>query len=156
MKALCNAVSGVAFAAAVMAASPASAADYLFDSNGDNYTLQFNGFGGEPVVDIPGLTASLLLTLTGGLGTDTLTFSYVLTNTSSAGGAGSRVSGFAFDTSGALNGSATGSGTPSGDANSFTNINTGGNYPNGIGNVEVCLTSSSGNSCAGGLACGLS
>jgi hypothetical protein len=140
---------GTALAAAI-AASPATAADYLFDSNGDNHTLSFNGFGGDPVVDIPGLTSSLLLTLTGGLGTNTLTFAYTLTNTSTVGGAGSRVSGFAFDSTPNVH-SSTGSGSPSG---SFDNINVNGSYPNGIGGVEVCLTGSAGNACAGGGSAG--
>ena len=77
----------------------------------------------------------------GGIGTKALTFSYQLTNTSTVGGANGRVSGIAF--SGDPN--ATG-GSTTGD---FSNIRTnGGNYPNAIGNVEVCLTSS--NACAGG------
>ena len=90
------AVSAVLLAA--LAASPASAAEYIFDETDESYTLGFNGFVGDsPEVVIAGLTGTLLLKLTGGLGTNTLSFSYTLTNTSTAGGAGSRVSGFAFD-----------------------------------------------------------
>jgi hypothetical protein len=145
MKTIRNVAFGAAFAAAI-AASPAAAADYLFDTTGDNYTLLFDGFGGDPVAEIPGLSSSLLLTLTGGLGTSTLTFSYTLTNTSTVGGAASRVAGFAFDSTPNVH-SSTGSGSPSG---SFDNINVNGSYPNGIGGVEVCLTGNAGNACSGG------
>ena len=132
-------------AAALLSASPAAATEYLFDQVNDSAQVSFNGFyGTNPQVVIPGLTSNLLLTLTGGLGTNTLNFSYLLTNTSSAGGNGSRVSGFAFSSTPNA-ASATDNGTPTGD---FDNISLGGNYPNGIGNVEVCLTNS--NSCAGG------
>ena len=134
-------MSASTMAVAVMLASPAEATEYLFDSNGDTHTISFDGFGGTPVATIPGLTSQLQLTLTGGIGTNALTFAYLLTNTSTVGGANSRVSGFAF--SGDPN--ATG-GSTNGE---FANIRTtGGTYPNGIGNVEVCLTSS--NACAGG------
>ena len=134
-------MSASTMAVAVMLASPAGATEYLFDSNGDTHTISFDGFGGTPVATIPGLTSQLQLTLTGGIGTNALTFAYLLTNTSTVGGANSRVSGFAF--SGDPN--ATGGSTNGEFANIRTN---GGNYPNGIGDVEVCLTSS--NACAGG------
>ena len=118
-------------AVAIMLASPAAATEYLFDSNGGSHTISFDGFGGDPGATIPGLTSQLQLTLTGGIGTDALTFAYQLTNTSTVGGANSRVSGFAF--SGDPN--ATG-GSTSGE---FANIRpNGGNYPNGIGDVEGC------------------
>jgi hypothetical protein len=137
-----NLVLGTTFAsAAILAASPAAAADYLFDEVDDNYTLSFDGFVGDPSNVIPGLTSSLLLKLTGGVGTNTLTFSYTLTNTSTTGGAGSRVSGFAFDS----DPNATGTGATTGD---FSNILLTGIYPNNVGSVEVCLTGSA--SCAGG------
>ena len=134
-------MSASTMAVAGVLASPAGATGYLFDSNGDTHTISFDGFGGTPVATIPGLTSQLQLTLTGGIGTNALTFAYLLTNTSTVGGANSRVSGFAF--SGDPN--ATG-GSTNGE---FANIRTsGGTYPNGIGDVEVCLTSS--NACAGG------
>ena len=131
---------GVA-AAAVLSASPATASEYLFDSNGDAHVISFDGFGGDPIVSIPGLTSELSLKLLGGIGSNSLTFSYQLTNTSTVGGANSRVSGFAFSS----DPNATGGST----LGEFANIRTtGGNYPNAIGNVEICLTSS--NACAGG------
>jgi hypothetical protein len=88
------------------------------------------------------LTSNLYLSLVSGIGTDTLTFSYVLTNTSSVGGASGRVSGFAF------NSNPDPTGGDADDAGEFDNVLLGGNYPNGIGDVEVCLTNSA--SCAGG------
>jgi len=122
----------------------------VFDEVNDNYTLSFDGFVDNPANVIPGLTSTLLLTLTGGVGTNTLTFSYTLTNTSSTGGAGSRVSGFGFNSNPNVD-PLTGAGTPTGE---FGNINLGGNYPNGIGDVEICLTNNNGASCAGGASGG--
>jgi len=145
MKTFRNLAFGATLAAsALLGASPASAADYVFDETGDNYTLNFDGFYSDPPIVIPGLSSSLLLSLAGGLGTDTLTFTYTLTNTSTVGGPTSRVSGFAFDSNPDVDPDTDG-GSPSG---SFTNIIDGGTYPNGVGEVEVCLTNS--NSCAGG------
>lgn len=132
--------------AALMAASPAAAADYLFDQVNDSFTVNFNGFVGDSSSVISGLTSELFIKLTGGLGTNTLNFSYELRNTSTSGGSDSRVSGFAFNSNPDV-AAATGSGLPGGE---FTNINLNGNYPNGINNVEVCLTSNNGASCAGG------
>jgi hypothetical protein len=122
-------------------AAPAAATDYIFDSVGDQYEVTFNGFGGDPVTEIPGLTSTLDLTLTGGIGTKTLTFAYVLSNTSTAGGPDSRVSGFAFDLDpDPKKGSATGA---------FSNLNLGGTYPDAIGKVETCLANNKGNGCSG-------
>jgi len=136
-----NRLSVVLLASASVIATPAAATDYLFDEDGDAYTIYFDGFSGDPSNTIPGLTSNLYLQLDGGIGTDVLTFSYVLTNTSTVGGDDSRVSGFAFNS------------TPNatdGDAvdGEFDNVILGGGYPNNIGPVEVCLTSS--NACQGG------
>jgi hypothetical protein len=131
-------------AALAMAATPASAA--LVD-NGDG-TVTVNGAtsGGTAILDfdgnvggqfIPGLTGELQLTFAGVVGGD-YTFTYVLLNTSTIT---SRLSGFAFDTNPNITG-----GTATG---LFTNLLTNGNYPNGVGSVEVCLNSG-GNACAGG------
>lgn len=129
----------------LFASAPALAAEYLFDSVGDNYTILFGGFGGDPVMDIPGLNAELDLELTG-IGTNSLTFEYTLWNTSTAGGTDSRVSGFAFD----MDPLATG-GSATGD---FTQINFGKTYPNAIGNVDACLANSGACSGPGGAALG--
>lgn len=126
----------------VLFAFPAAAAEYLFDSDGDSHTITFGGFGGDPVMDIEGLSAELQLTLVSGIGTDSLTFAYILNNTSTSGGDSSRVSGFAFD----MDPLATG-GSASGD---FTQIHFDRNYPNAIGNVDACLSNSGACSGPGG------
>ena len=134
-----------ATACAIVLAAPANAATQLFDSNNDAATINFNGFVGDLSGVIPGLTSKLTLTLLSGAGTRDWRFSYVLTNTSTAAFNGSRVSGFAFNANPDVDGGAI---INLGD---FSNIVTSGgsrNYPNGIGNVEVCLNDA--NSCAGG------
>ena len=123
-------------------AAPSAAAEYIFDADGESYTTYFGGFGGDPIMDIEGLNAELQLTLVSGIGTDSLEFSYVLTNTSTVGGSGSRVSGFAFD----MDPLAT-SGSASGD---FTKIHFDKSYPNAIGDVDACLSNSGACSGPGG------
>jgi hypothetical protein len=138
-----NRLSVVLLASASVIATPAAATDYLFDSNGDNATIYFNGFN-DAEGDIPGLTSSLYLILESGIGTDVLTFSYLLTNTSTGDNSGSSVKGFAFNsTPDALDGEAV-----SGEFGSVHVGDPAGNYPNGIGDVEVCLSNTG--SCAGG------
>lgn len=135
----------LAFAAAsvgalALAGSPAQAAEYIFDATGDSADISFNGFSGSSAAPINGLGSSLLVRLLSGVGTNTFVFSYALTNTSTSGGASSRVSGFAFNSNPDVKAVLT-----MGD---FSRILKGGNYPNTIGNVEICLTGSS--ACAGG------
>lgn len=137
-----NRLSVVLLASASVIATPAAATDYLFDADGDAYTIYFDGFSGDPSNTIPGLTSNLYLQLDSGFGTDVLTFSYVLTNTSTVGGDDSRVSGFAF------NSTPNATGGDADDAGEFDNVILGGGYPNNIGDVEVCLTNS--NACQGG------
>jgi len=137
-----NRLSVVLLASASVIATPAAATDYLFDEDGDAYTIYFDGFSGDPSNTIPGLTSNLYLQLDGGIGTDVLTFSYVLTNTSTVGGDDSRVSGFAF------NSTPNATGGDADDAGEFDNVILGGGYPNNIGSVEVCLTNSA--ACQGG------
>lgn len=131
-------------ACACAVATPANAATYLFDGNNDAATINFNGFVDDPSGVISGLTSKLTLTLLSGVGTKDFRFSYVLTNTSTAAFNGSRVSGFAFNSNPDVDGAIINLGD-------FSNIVASGgarNYPNGIGNVEVCLNDA--NSCAGG------
>lgn len=112
--------------------------------NGAAADISFNGFSGNSTSVINGLTAKLRLTLLDGAGTNQFVFRYALTNTSLNGGSDSRVSGFAFNSNPDVNAVLT-----MGD---FASILMAGkkklNYPNGIGNVEICLTGS--NACAGG------
>ena len=133
----------VCVAACVLAAaSPAQSAEYLFDGNGDAATVNFNGFVGDSSGVISGLTSRLTLKLLSGAGTKDFLFSFELVNTSTAVFTGSRVSGFSFDSNPDVDGAFINLGD-------FSNIvATGGNYPNGIGDVEVCLNDK--HSCAGG------
>lgn len=135
---------GLAFAGALsafaaLAAAPAQAA-HFFDENGDTADIVFDGFTGSAQNTIPGLSASLRITLLAGAQTNGYLFSYVLRNTSTAGGANSRVSGFAFNSSPDVRLVAT--------LGEFSKILLDGRYPNGIGDVEICLTGS--NACQGG------
>jgi hypothetical protein len=136
-------------AATVLAATAIpTAADAALVDNGDG-TVTVTGAtsGGTAIIDfdgnvngqfVPGLTGELQLTYTGLVGGD-YTFSYVLLNTSTVT---SRITGLAFNTDPNITG-----GSASG---LFTTLLTSGNYPNGVGNVEVCLNDNNGNSCAGG------
>ena len=135
---------GLAFAGALSAlvavAGATAQAAYLFDENGDSADIVFDGFSGNSANTIPGLSASLRLTLLSGAQTRGYLFSYVLQNTSTAGGSQSRVSGFAFNSTPDVRLVAT--------LGEFSNVILDGRYPNGIGDVEICLTGS--NSCQGG------
>ncbi|WP_296722732.1 cistern family PEP-CTERM protein [Erythrobacter sp.] len=127
---------------ALAAAAPANAAEFLFENNNNAATINFDGFVGNSSGVIPGLSSTLTLRLLSGAGTKNLVFSYVLENTSISAFDGSRVSGFSFDADPDVHRAS----IVLGD---FSNINMRGmNYPNGIGDVEICLNDK--NSCAGG------
>ena len=123
-----------------------SASAQLVDNADGTITVSGVGTGGTAVINfdgnsggafIPGLTAQLSLTFTGLVGND-YGFSYVLNNTSSIT---SRISGFAFNVNPlAVGGSADGL---------FSDVIVGGAYPNGVGDVDVCLNNN-GASCQGG------
>lgn len=130
---------GALCAAAAVIAAPAQAA-YLFDENGDSAQIEFNGFTDNASNNIPNLSASLRLTLLSGAQSRGYLFSYVLTNTSTAGGPRSRVSGFAFNSNPDVRLVAT--------LGELPQVLLDGSYPNGIGDVEICLTGS--NACEGG------
>jgi len=130
--------------AALGISAPASA--QLVDNGDGTLTVSGAGTGGTAVINfdgnsggafIPGLTAQLSLTFTGLTGND-YAFSYILSNTSSIT---SRVSGFAFDVApDAIGGDADGL---------FSDVIVGGAFPNGVGDVDVCLNNN-GSSCQGG------
>lgn len=132
-----SALAGFTLAAS---ASPTQAAEYIFDDNGDLAEISFNGFSGDPSSVIANLTSQLRLRLLAGAGTNVFLFSYALSNTSTNGGPDSRVSGLAFDSDPDVAAVLT--------LGEFSRVGLNGNYPNGIGPVEVCLTNS--RSCAGG------
>jgi hypothetical protein len=134
-----------AFALA-FAATPALADAITFDASdvGQTYTLNYDGSSDNTTIQ--GLTAQTSFTLTGISG-NTYTFNYSVTNTSGAPITAARVSGFAFDTNPDI--------TTANSTGSFGYTTVGGNYPNGIGEVDVCFKDANTGSCAGGGGGGL-
>ncbi len=134
--------------AGIAAASPAMAEPIFLDSGslGQSRTITFDGFvDGGPA--LPDLSSQLTLTLSS-IVNGIYNFNYALTNTGTTGDSiSSRVSGFAFNTDPNIVG-ASSTGTYS-----FANV--GGNYPNGIGQVDVCFKGASTGSCAGGGSAGV-
>ena len=117
--------------AALAVPSAANAQSFVFDSVNDTTgTLNFNDFFNT------GMSAQLTLTLTAlNTATGVYTFGYTLLNNSDAvNNPGSRVSSFGFNDNQASN--------PSGTilTGPFDTIDTdGANYPNGIGDINICL-----------------
>ncbi len=134
-----------AAASLAFAATPALADAITLDSSnvGQSYTFGYDGFSDGTAIS--GLTAATTFTLTSTSATS-YTFSYSVANTTS-NPLTSRVSSFAFNTNPDI-ASATSTG-----AFSYTTLNS--NYPNGIGNVDVCFKDASTGSCAGGGSGGL-
>lgn len=132
---------GLAAAASLFTASPALADAVTLGSGdiGTSFTLNYDGYSSGTAIN--GLTGSTTFTLTGVSG-NAYTFSYSVSDTSSAPVTGSRISGFAFNTDPTI-ASASSTGT-------FSYTNVSGNYPNGIGTVDVCFLGSNTSSCAGG------
>ena len=135
----------VAAAGLACVATPALADPITLDpsSVGQSYTFNYNGFSDGTTIN--GLTASTTFTLTSTTA-NSYTFSYNVANTTSTP-LTSRVSSFAFNTDPTIS-SATSTG-----AFSYTTLNS--NYPNGIGNVDVCFKDAATGSCAGGGSGGL-
>ena len=139
-------ISQLAVAASLVFASAPAWADAITIGSGNvgqSWDFAFNGYSGSTTV--AGLTSTAKFTLTGVTPTS-YTFNYSLSNTTSDP-VNSRVSGFAFNTDPNI-ASATSTG-----AFSYTTL--GGNYPNGIGSVDVCFKDASTGSCAGGGSGGL-
>ena len=135
----------VAAAGLAFAATPALADPITLDpsSVGQSYTFNYNGFSDGTTIN--GLTASTTFTLTSTTA-NSYTFSYSVANTTSDP-LTSRISSFAFNTDPTIS-SATSTG-----AFSYTTLDS--NYPNGIGNVDVCFKDAATGSCAGGGGGGL-
>lgn len=139
-------ISSLAVIASLAFASAPAMADAVTLGSGNigqTYNFSFNGYSGGTTVN--GLTSTAAFTLTG-VTANSYTFNYSLTNTTSDP-VNSRVSGFAFNTNPNI------SSASSTGAFSYTTL--GGNYPNGIGGVDVCFKDASTNSCAGGGSGGL-
>lgn len=129
-------------------ASPAAAEPILLDNSsiGESYTISFDGFvdGGA---SIDGLSSQLQLTLNS-IVNGIYSFDYALANTGATNDTvSSRVSSFAFNTDPAI------VGADSTGTFGFTTL--GGNYPNGIGTVDVCFKGANTGSCAGGGSAGV-
>lgn len=129
--------------ATVGLASPAAAEPILLDDSsiGESYTISFDGFvdGGA---SIAGLSSQLQLTLNS-IVNGIYNFDYALTNTGATSDTvSSRVSSFAFNTDPEI------VGADSTGTFDFTKLD--GNYPNGIGTVDVCFKGVNTGSCAGG------
>lgn len=129
-------------AAALLLAGSATAAPIKVFA-GSDVTVHFNGFGDDPLQFVNGLTATLQLNgfsfqyFDAGphAGQTAITFQYSLQNTSSSPVTSSRVSAFGFNS------------TPN-RVNTVDNLVTGAysailynvNFPNQVGNVELCFT----------------
>jgi PEP-CTERM motif-containing protein len=131
-------LAATAFAMAI----PSAASAVVFANVGDTANLTFGG-------TIAGTSASLVLTLTGeNDATGQFTFSYLLTNTSNtATNPTGRISSFGFNDEdrnitnpGNVTGTATGT---------FDTVNFNANYPNGLGNREICLFDGPAGTCTG-------
>ncbi|HEX8257747.1 MAG TPA: cistern family PEP-CTERM protein, partial [Allosphingosinicella sp.] len=107
---------------------------------GNSFTVGFDGFANDSVID--GLSAEATFTLTEATGSS-YTFDYDIANTSGGAIDASRVSIFGFNTDPTISG-ATSTGL-------FSEVNTNANVPSGFGQVDVCFKGSGdGNSCSGG------
>jgi MYXO-CTERM domain-containing protein len=125
--------------AALLIASPALADPITLgaDDVGTSFTLNYNGFADGNVIE--GLGGSTTFTLTNVTATS-YSFDYSVANTT-GDGLTSTISSFAFDTNpDIVSASSTGA---------FNHTVLDSNYPNGIGNVDVCFKAGFSNSCAG-------
>lgn len=138
-----------ALTTAALAATSAQALPITVTS-GSSVTFDFNGFYEANPINIPGLTSSATLSafsfvLNDQAGTSndrtTVSFNYSLSNTSTNPVLTSRVSVLGFNTTPNI--------LSSGNSVTgvFSSIARNGNMPNGIGQVELCLTNVN---CAGG------
>jgi hypothetical protein len=131
----------LALAAATAFTASAAANPITLDASnvGETYSVGFDGYTQETGV-IGGLTGQASFTLTG-VGENSYSFNYSITNTSSAPIDGSRISLFGFNTDPNIS-SATSTGM-------FDQAATG-NVPSGFGRVDVCFKGAGGNNCSGG------
>ena len=128
-----------AAALSLIVATPALATPITLDESnvGESFTLSYDGFSDGTTIDELGAEATFTLT---GVTDHSFTFDYAVTNTTDSG-LTSRVSSFAFNTDPDIaSASSTGA---------FNYTLTDSNYPNGIGNVDVCFKAARTNSCAG-------
>lgn len=136
-------VVGFVFVAGLAGFSSRAAA-VTVDSVGDSFTVNFGG--NIEGVDVSGLSASALFEVTSISG-NTLVMDITLTNTTSILWESARVSAFGFDTNPEIV-------SASVDSTVFSNVNLGGQFPNGFGAVDLCVINNR-NNCTGGRGGGL-
>lgn len=135
---------GAAFAAVGLSfAAPAAAEPIMLDDSsvGESYTINFDGFvdGGSSLEGLGGQLNLTLQSIVDGV----YTFAYSITNTgSTTDSVTSRLSGFAFNTDPDI--------TAASSDGDFAFTSVSGNYPNGIGTVDVCFKGAKTGSCSGG------
>ena len=143
----------VASAATLVVASPASAAVQLNSdgsitvtgTSGGSATVNLNGNASG--TNVAGLTSALTLNFVSAVN-GVYTFSYTMQNTSTSPVTSSRLNAFAFNTSPDI----TAGGATILSGSLFDQIRLDSNFPNGIGNVELCFTT---HNCTGGGSEGL-
>lgn len=139
MSRLTRTLTGLAALASLSFTAPAWADAITLDSGdiGQSFSVSFDGFSNGTTID--GLAAEATFTLSS-ITADSYVFGYSLTNTTS-GSLDSRVSSFAFNVDPAITGASS--------TGAFSYAVLDSNYPNGIGNVDVCFKGASSNSCGG-------
>jgi len=130
-----------------LSAVPAQAALITAANVGQSGTVTFNG--NVATTNVPGLTAAITFTLdTFDTVTNMIVFTVSVDNTSSAPITDSRISAFGFNTNPDVTGGSSNSGI-------FDDVNTGGQFPNQFGNIDVCVIDQQ-NNCSGGGGGGVS
>lgn len=137
-------VLGVA-CALVLGAHSGPASAVTVDSVGDSFTVDFGGnIEGD---DVLGLAAQAVIEVES-LSGNSLVLNVTLSNTSTVLWETSRVSAFGFNTGPDLV-------SASLESTVFSNVNTGGSFPNGFGSIDLCVINNR-NNCSGGRGGGLS
>ena len=131
----------LALAAATTLATAAHANPITVDAGdiGTSYTVNYDGYADGQVID--GLTGQATFTLTG-VGDNSYSFDYSLTNTSSDPIDASRISIFGFNTDPTI--------TSADSTGMFDRTVTDANVPSGFGRVDVCFKGAGGPNCSGG------
>lgn len=130
-----------------LSAVPAQAALITAANIGQSGTVTFDG--NVNTTNVPGLSAAITFTLdTYDTIADLIVFTVSVANTSSAPITASRISAFGFNTNPDVTG---GSST----SLIFDDVNTGGQFPNAFGNIDVCVIDNN-NNCSGGGGGGVS
>lgn len=127
-------------------ATSAHAASFLFSNVGDSYTIDFNGYTGNPDTPISGLTGQIIYSLSS-ISADGKTYSFGVTVANTSGGdtETSRLSGFGFNVDPDIKKN----GAIALSSSDFSVVGSG-QVPSGFGKVEVCFFGGGGKNCSGG------